>query len=246
MPFPFPTGKCAGRRFQRGLSSVTQPCGHSAPAWLAGPSCLAHGAQALADSQALLAQVLAGGWLWWTWGRRLLPGPLCPHLCCHSPPPTTTYHHMPSVLCVNTHCVTLLPEPSCQNHSFHFPQRRDQAPYTELVGPFRSNSNYHFCSRPHVGNTLQALEDPYASHKGQDGHSSKLCHTSFSFPEKPFLAIYTWKAPTHPSKPSSPDILGKLIPLPPDHSSLDMAPHASSTKPGAVWVSIKASKSWQG
>lgn len=136
---------------------------------------------------------------------------LCVLICAVTPhPPTTTYHHTPSVLCVNTQCVMLLLEPF--RRSFHFPQRRDQAPYTELVGPFRSNSNYHFCSRPHIGNTLQALEDPYASHKGQDGHSSKLCHTSFSFPENPFLAIYTWKAPTHPSKPSSPDILGKPSP----------------------------------
>lgn len=49
MPFPFPTGKCAGRRFHRRLGSVTQSGADAVP-W--------HGlrdAQALADSQPLLS-----------------------------------------------------------------------------------------------------------------------------------------------------------------------------------------------
>lgn len=57
------------------------------------------------------------------------------------------------------------------------------------------------------------------------------------------LMVYTWKVPTHLSEPSSRDILGKafsllcvegiwLIPLPPDHSSFDTVPLASSTELG--------------
>lgn len=106
MPFLFPPGKCAGRRFQRGLSLVTQTCRHGAPVRLTGLG-WAGPAQPVVPRP-------------WLGGGSCGPGDegsflgLCVLICPLSlpplPPSTPDDYicHIPSVLHVNSHCVPLL------------------------------------------------------------------------------------------------------------------------------------------
>lgn len=116
MPFPFPTGKCAGRRFQRGLGSVTPLGADTMPRpWLpAKPCCL--GAQPTQDALEEPGKRAPS----WASG----PSPAY----CHSPP--LMYPPGPTL-----NMLMLIASLSCSEpfHNFLYcPQGRVQAPHTGL------------------------------------------------------------------------------------------------------------------